>query len=121
MTANSTINILYVGLHVVVKQVVVVFFLSVNIVPLRKATGSSKIFGCVIIVIIKFVDQDILNFYLVFCTYVNPWNSSTLYIYILLHNYQWLIPLDSKGINTITLKFRDMVFVLILYVLNQYC
>ena len=49
------INILYVGLHVVVKQVFVVSLLSVNIVPMRKATGSSKILVVlfVIIVIIK--------------------------------------------------------------------
>ena len=38
--------------------------------------------GCVIIEIIKFVDQDIIEFLSFFIyTYLNPMNSSALYIY----------------------------------------
>ena len=57
MTANSTINILYVGIHIVIKQV----FVDVCLVNIAKGNMIVKNFGCVIIVIIKFVDQDIIE------------------------------------------------------------
>ena len=47
------------------------------IVPLRKSTGSSKIFCCVIIGIIKFVDHDIIEFL-----------SCFSYIYICMHSIE---------------------------------
>ena len=46
MNEKSTINILFIGLHIVVRQRFVVSFvvvLTVNIVPLRKATELPKI------------------------------------------------------------------------------
>ena len=62
-------------------QVLVVSLLSFNIVPLRKATGSPIIL-VVIVILIIFIDQDIIGFSSCFYACVIPWNSSTSYIYI---------------------------------------
>ena len=45
---------------IVILLIVIIDVLSVNVVPLRKATGSSKIFA-VIIAIKKIVDQDMMG------------------------------------------------------------
>ena len=61
-----------------IKFIVVV--LSVNI-DIEEGHRVTDIIGCVIAILIKMLTKTSMNFHLVMYTYVNPWNSSTLYIY----------------------------------------